>query len=61
MKSQDNNGVDLILGDSQDEKTKIITEITMLHQQLQFQFKEYKTILQLTVGFFKNIQEVSAK
>ena len=30
----------------------------MLQQQLQYQFKEYKTILQMAIIFFKNIQEV---
>ena len=48
----------IISGDKQEEKTKLINEISMLQQQLQYQFKEYKTILQMAIIFFKNIQEV---
>lgn len=45
-------------GGNQEERSKMLSDVTLLQQRMQFKLKEYKTLVQMAVGLFKNLSEV---
>lgn len=51
-------GMRLGPGAHQDERAKMLGELSLLQQRLQFRLKEYKTLVQMALGLFRNLTEV---
>ncbi|KAI9552427.1 hypothetical protein GHT06_022793 [Daphnia sinensis] len=43
---------------NQEDRSKMLGDVCLLQQRMQFRLKEYKTLVQMALGLFKNLSEV---
>jgi hypothetical protein len=47
-------------GVNQEDRSKMLGDVSLLQQRMQFRLKEYKTLVQMGLALFKNLAEVEA-
>lgn len=47
-------------GANQEDRSKMLGDVSLLHQRMQFRLKEYKTLVQMALALFKNLAEVES-
>ena len=48
----------LYTGSNQEERSKMLGDVSLLHQRMQFRLKEYKTLVQMALVLFKNLAQI---
>ena len=46
-------------GDTKGQKDQIVNELLKVHQRFQARIAEYKVLLNMTIAFFKNLEQVN--
>lgn len=47
-----------LLAANQEDRSKMLGDVCLLQQRMQFRLKEYKTLVQMALGLFRNLSEV---